>query len=165
LTFSVAEVYRLLCQNLRPHIELLVNCVFVRFKFTTMQRGRITCDAWLLKNFFYYFKDIGRRPVSDFKRMRLPILPWVVWYVCILLVYNLVILLEVYLLSFLTCVHANFIFAFLFSQLNWIFLILNVCLYFVFDLGEYIQLLNVGTSFQLTTFFLSDRFIVQFLLA
>jgi hypothetical protein len=31
-------------------------------------------------------------------------------------------------------------------------LILNLCLYFVFDIGEYIQLLNVGTSFQLTLF-------------
>jgi hypothetical protein len=49
---------------------------------------------------------------------------------------------EVHLLSFLKCVHANFFCAFLFSQLNLIFLILNVCLYFVFDLGEYIQLLN-----------------------
>jgi hypothetical protein len=47
--------------------------------------------------FFFYFKDIGRRPVSDFKRMRLPIYLWVVRYFGILLVYNLVILLEVYL--------------------------------------------------------------------
>jgi hypothetical protein len=65
----------------------------------------------------------------------------------------------------LKCVHDCFLLPFIFSQLNLIFLILNVCLYFVFDLGEYIQLLNVGTAFQLTIFFLSDRFIVQFSLA
>jgi hypothetical protein len=45
--------------------------------------------------FFFYFKDIGRRPVSDFKRIRLSILPWVEGYFGILLVYNLVILLGV----------------------------------------------------------------------
>jgi hypothetical protein len=84
-------------------------------------------------------------------------LAWVVRYFGILLVYNLVILLEVCLLSFLICVHANFLFAFLLSQLNWIFLILNVCLYFVFDLGQCIQLLNVRTSFQLN--FLNTNFI------
>jgi ABC-type protease/lipase transport system fused ATPase/permease subunit len=42
-------------------------------------------------------------------------------------------------------------------------LILSVCLYFVSDLAT--ESRNTGTSFQLTIFCLSDRFIVQFSLA
>jgi hypothetical protein len=79
--------------------------------------GIFPCGLWK-KNVFFCLKDIGRRPVSDFKRMRLPIFLWVVRYFGILLVFNVVILLEIYLLSFLKCFHANFIFAFLLSQLK-----------------------------------------------
>jgi hypothetical protein len=53
--------------------------------------------------------------------------------------------------------------AFLVSQLNWIFLIPNICLYSIFDLGECFQLLGVGNSYRLILFsFFSARFIAQF---
>jgi hypothetical protein len=51
-------------------------------------------------DFIFFFKDIGYWPVPGFKRISPPVYLWVFQYFGVLSVYNLVISLGVYLMSF-----------------------------------------------------------------
>jgi hypothetical protein len=104
------------CNGGTDSIVLYYTMISVRTTIPKENRARLGeyVFVFITKCFFFFFysNDIGRRSVSNFKRIRLPIWSWDVQYFGILLVYKLVTFLKVYLFAFLKYVHENFLFCF-----------------------------------------------------